>query len=327
MLAAKLAGPEVYPVLSPTSIMSEAVLYVVVPALGYVLYSSERRHREHRLDPWSTRLLLIRLELAMGGILLFAIGAFVFCLSLFALCSWYLMGFCFGILVFMIACFGLAKGYGIVQLARSRFGVLRTDPRKATVMLLRSFRDDRITVAEDRGFRQSGKPPGSSIPVRVALDSLLAQIASKAGRCVSVGDPSENLPHAGLGRVYYTDEEWKDHVKTLVGKVGRILIVPSDSDGLNWELEYIRESGLLGKVVLVFPPEAASAKQQRWRLFRERMVREGWDLYDEQITAESLAVFFPGGSKPMIIQSPGTSSAKAYVGGARKNPVGGAIRP
>ena len=319
LIAAKPLVLRDYPdVFSPAIILIEAVLLLVSAAIGYLLYSSERRHREHRLDPWNVRLLMIRLELALGGVLLLVIGTFVFCLCAAALTFWgylcvfHLLGIIDGGFSATLVGFGIAKSTEIIQQARGRFGVLLADPRKATVILLRSFRDDRITVAEDRNTRRLGVFDMRGGEPQVALDSLLTQVASRAGRCVSVGDPLESLPHAGLRRVYYTDAEWKDRVETLLRRVDRILIIPSDSDGLNWELEFVRESGLLGKVILVFPPDTGDAKQHRWKRFRERMGFKAWEQFDEQITARAMAVSFPDDSEPGIVQSPKDFSAKAY---------------
>jgi hypothetical protein len=54
-----------------------------------------------------------------------------------------------------------------------------------------------------------------------------------------------------------------------------ILLVPSDRPGTLWEIDTLRQEGLLGKVIFVMPPSSAGQHdtRQRWESARQALSR------------------------------------------------------
>ena len=67
---------------------------------------------------------------------------------------------------------------------------------------------------------------------------------------VSVGRPGEVLPNLGAIKLYLEGAEWKQKISELISKASMIIVKPSNTAGLHWELEHIIQSDNLNKMVL-----------------------------------------------------------------------------
>lgn len=116
------------------------------------------------------------------------------------------------------------------------------DTDKNIVLFLRSFEDD----------GKSKEMPISLFTLSIQHPTFEEQIARdfKYFNLIAIGRPGEKLPELGANRLYITDELWKEKVALLIDKASIIIVKPSFSDGLNWELDTIIKKGALSKVIL-----------------------------------------------------------------------------
>ncbi|WP_299248928.1 hypothetical protein [uncultured Aquimarina sp.] len=116
------------------------------------------------------------------------------------------------------------------------------------VIYLRSFQDD------GKGTPVPAGSPSIGLTVLVkyigTYESYLIKPFTTHFKVISVGKPNEEFPELGASRLYLEDEEWKEKVAVLLKKSRYILMRPSNSDGLNWELNYIIKEELVHKLIL-----------------------------------------------------------------------------
>jgi hypothetical protein len=113
------------------------------------------------------------------------------------------------------------------------------DSDENIILYLRSFKDD------SNGQKHND-------PRMVMLETTYEQnLASslKNEYFVTVGKPEEELPQLGAYRFYVGDNNWKEQVGNLIKKSKYIIIKPSNSDGLKWELDYIFKNNYKEKLI------------------------------------------------------------------------------
>lgn len=66
---------------------------------------------------------------------------------------------------------------------------------------------------------------------------------------IAVGKPNEEFPEIGALSLYL-DETWKEKVAILMEKATLIILKPSDTLGLRWELETAINNGYLNKIII-----------------------------------------------------------------------------
>jgi hypothetical protein len=109
-------------------------------------------------------------------------------------------------------------------------------------LFLRAFEDD--------GKRK--KPPSSLFTLGLSgLHSFEEEISFhfKNKNLIAVGKPNETFPQLGAKRLYLEDDLWKNHVSSLAQRTKVIIIKPSFTDGLFWELAMIEENAFWNKTV------------------------------------------------------------------------------
>lgn len=113
---------------------------------------------------------------------------------------------------------------------------------KKFVLFLRSFEDD----------GKSKEMPVSLFTLSIQAPTFEEQISKdfKNFNLVAVGRPKEELPELGANRLYISNELWKEQVSLLIDKASIIIVKPSFTEGLSWELETIINKCLLSKIVL-----------------------------------------------------------------------------
>jgi hypothetical protein len=137
------------------------------------------------------------------------------------------------------------------ELARQRAPnvehALRVDSRPP-VLLLRSFADDGLMRGGER------------------FEVWLANELKKFGPLVAIGAPDDELPELGAYRSYVPNHEWQDYARSLMEKAQIILLMPSTSASVGWELSKIHRSGHLWKTALLFPSSwSAEEREKRFR--------------------------------------------------------------
>ena len=169
---------------------------------------------------------------------------------------------------YAIALLFATAGGGMWVLARrmvapTLWQVTRTDHR-SPIVFLRSFEDERVTV---------GRRAGMTILQQstVSLERVIADVADKFGPLVALGRPGEKLPPLGAAREYLgTDADWQTEIAEYMRRATALIVMLGKTPGLDWEIEWILNSGMLPKVLLVLPPKRRSETRERWNAFRTR---------------------------------------------------------
>lgn len=90
----------------------------------------------------------------------------------------------------------------------------------------------------------------------LTIDTYLSLILkSKNISFVALGDPEDYLPAPGSLKVYTDDDLWKEIAVKHIIQAGRILLLEGVSEGLLWELKYIRNNVQPEKVLVMTYPE------------------------------------------------------------------------
>ena len=69
---------------------------------------------------------------------------------------------------------------------------------------------------------------------------------------IALGEPGENV---GAGRVKVEEQSWQRDFRKLAGHAIGVLVVPSYRSGTKWEIEWLKEQGLLSRCIFVMPPK------------------------------------------------------------------------
>lgn len=134
--------------------------------------------------------------------------------------------------------------------ARSTFAL---EADESTVLLLRSFADDDISVRAMSGVAPLLSP---AVPwAKVRFEELIAYGCGTIGNLMAIGRPGEVLPELGATRTYWADDQWQDAIRRTAMRCRAIVVIAGATDGLRWELERLREWRVLGKCLVVLPPD------------------------------------------------------------------------
>ncbi len=107
--------------------------------------------------------------------------------------------------------------------------VLAKDDRPP-VLYLRPFVSDKETSRVDSKFITN-----SMIKIRTE-EELLAEVLSKIGPCVAIGQPDEVLPKIGFHRTY-TGDEWRETVLSFMSRARLVVMMGGTTDNFRWELQ------------------------------------------------------------------------------------------
>ncbi|WP_149261543.1 hypothetical protein [Actinomadura sp. K4S16] len=122
------------------------------------------------------------------------------------------------------------------------------------ILLLRSFEDDAIRVRSPwtlLGLTRAVLPLRSPRFEEFITTALLGE----DGRLVAIGRPGERLPELGAVRSYHSMDGWRAAVLRTATRAKAIVVIAGMGDELSWEIRQLRESDLLAKVLVVFPPD------------------------------------------------------------------------
>jgi hypothetical protein len=78
-------------------------------------------------------------------------------------------------------------------------------------------------------------------------ENLASSLKSKY--FVTVGKPGEELPELGAYRFYINQNNWKEQVGSLIKKSKFVIIKPSNTDGLKWELDFMFKNNYKDKLI------------------------------------------------------------------------------
>ncbi|MEX0963772.1 MAG: hypothetical protein WDZ52_07005 [Pseudohongiellaceae bacterium] len=81
-------------------------------------------------------------------------------------------------------------------------------------------------------------------------EQQLGHYLKRFGYFVAIGKPGEKIVTPGASRLYVTDEEWKQTVLDLMGESELVVLQPSRTDGVWWEVEQVFSKAAPGKILL-----------------------------------------------------------------------------
>ena len=169
-----------------------------------------------------------------------------------------------GLLVLGAVIFRVARRLGSVDARR----LMLRDPRPP-VLYLRSFGDDRLRL----WTATLGRP---SLVERFTLrrfdrfEEVLVRHLSRYGPVIAVNPPGTRLAPLGAARETIDSADWQSVVASWMAHSARIVFLAPPNrvtEGLQWELRAVAESGQWDKALVVVPPVPPERLQARWRAF------------------------------------------------------------
>lgn len=184
----------------------------------------------------------------------------------------------FGLVLVWLALVPMCLGYKLCQ--RTFTARQHTDTRPS-IIFLRAFNDDEFTSLQPSGWtaRFHGLTPPFALfegsgwnrkmtqsillpvhPVRLFKllfnmdryysEELFSSVFREYGPVVAIGRPGEWFATAGSEKMYVGDSEWKQVVLDYLKQSQVVILQPSKSEGVRWEVEQVLREVPLEKVLL-----------------------------------------------------------------------------
>ena len=122
-----------------------------------------------------------------------------------------------------------------------------------------------------RGFHTTGVTP---LPIEPAggilwknpdpyldFEALLAESVEYSAPLIALGKPGEQI---GAGRVQCDEKSWQEKLMLLARRAMFIFVLPSESAGTRWEIEWILKNQLTEKSILLMPYEYYGFRMKIW---------------------------------------------------------------
>jgi hypothetical protein len=129
-------------------------------------------------------------------------------------------------------------------------------------------------------------------PLEVDFEWIMAEGVQSVGPLLCLREPDET--HVGGGRIEITPEQndtildWKAAIDSLIELAALVLVIPSHTSGMIWELDRLKQRNLLHKCVFVIPPRTKTRDSSQTNNFNELHDRERNILH--AMTSRKLAV-------------------------------------
>jgi hypothetical protein len=156
---------------------------------------------------------------------------------------------------------------GLATMQPSADALMASDQRPP-VLLLRSFADDRMSIAV---APTSGPMPPltwSQMSSLARMEESIADQLRPFGPLVAIGKPGETLPQLGASRNYYSGSEWQAAALELMREAVLIVVIAGLSPGLRWELEALAHAGHQSKLLVLMPEPH---RRRRWDVLMQEL--------------------------------------------------------
>ena len=196
--------------------------------------------------------------------------------------------------------FMLARRLGMRALRNQARQQRSPDEERHPVLLLRSFADDRRLLRARRFDR-------ASIVERLCMrrferfEEVTASALAVYGPVLALSQVGEKLPPPlGAERRSFGDD-WQVRIRSLMGSARLICVTVGRSEYLNWEIERIRDAGLLDRTIFVLPPTGQAEQRRRLAVLAEALKIDFARLDQTWPGSDVLAVVFPDSATPAVI--------------------------
>ncbi|MES1201724.1 MAG: hypothetical protein ABUS57_09795 [Pseudomonadota bacterium] len=173
------------------------------------------------------------------------------------------LGLALGIVAFLLAnLLGANRAAAAFAdgMARRRYQKVRDWDDRKPILFLRNFTQDqrKAPVQTANGFL--GWLTG--IGRARTLDEILLEHASPYGPVIAIGDPNDPLPPLGAARIFVSHDDWRGVVSGLAASAQAIIMCPTSTEGVRWELDHLVSSGAQPRTIYLasahLPPEETS---------------------------------------------------------------------
>ena len=107
--------------------------------------------------------------------------------------------------------------------------------------------------------------------VTIPLDEYLKPtIERRIGPFLALGNPQDYFTPAGALRAYFKDETWMEEFRELAKHAACFLVGAGASSNLRWELQYLRQANLHGRLVVI-AGHPTQARTSVWAGLASRM--------------------------------------------------------
>ncbi len=129
------------------------------------------------------------------------------------------------------------------------------------ILFLRGFDDDQCTFR-----RRPWDLPARWLDLwsfRQNLDEALVDELAQFGPVIALGRPGDKRTPFGAQRHYSDHADWQQTLAAAARSAQAIVLVASDSPGVKWEYDLLKNEAMLDKVLLVFRPDPAHMAANR----------------------------------------------------------------
>lgn len=158
------------------------------------------------------------------------------------------------------------------RLARA---VMAGEPVERFALYLRPFvTSDRLAAQAPPAF------PMAEVPVHLDAETLLARGLRATVPVIALGKSGDTVE--GAARVTVSDDAWRETVEALARRAEFIVMVPLSRPGTMWELEWLKQSNLLSKIVFIMPeiPHETPSGVVSWQESADRIFDAGVRVYE-----------------------------------------------
>jgi hypothetical protein len=141
---------------------------------------------------------------------------------------------------------------------------LMASDRRRPVLLLRSFADESMSIADAPSFVLTW----SQMSSLARMEESIADQLRPFGPLIAIGKPGESLPRLGASRNYYSDADWQAAALELMREALLIVVIAGVSPGLRWELEAIARAGHQSKLLVLMPEPH---RRRRWQVIADEL--------------------------------------------------------
>lgn len=205
------------------------------------------------------------------------------------------------ILIFLaLLPFTLARRLGMRTLRNQARGERSPDEERHPVLMLRSFADDRRLLRARRFDR-------ASLIERLCMrrferfEEVTASALAVYGPVLALSQVGEKLPPPlGAERRSFSMADWRNRIRELIGTAQLICVTVGRSKSLLWEIEQIRDAGMLDRAIFVLPPTGQAEQRRRLAVLARALGADFTELDQTWPGSDVLAVMFPDGATPVV---------------------------